>query len=1269
VDIRGLEVESSRRRGIGRYVTNLLKALSAAAADHELILFGDELPWNVSHLQDLLELPNVHYETYRPSFADSLDLFLLTDPLPLLKKRPLLPFPLHGRPCASIFYDLIPLAYEAQYLAPDPELQRSYHRALETMQLVVTRYLTISEFVGSDLAARLRVPRAQITTISGGLDDAFTALPSPSDVQDTRHRFGITGDYFFYTGGTDYRKNLDALFHAFSQVRKEWSQPLSLVLAGEMNSSAASAGPGIQAIGHVSDADLRNLYAGASAFVFPSLYEGFGLPALEAMACGCPVIASDSTSLREIIGEAGLLVQPQVHSEIAEAMLAILHDPVLGKLLRAKGLERAGQYTWKSVAEKTLGALKQIARADVRPVAPTRKMRVLIQNRANAFHARGGDTVVMEELYRSLRSFDLDVDVATGSPDLAGVDLVHLVNLTVTELARDVAENANRQNVPLAVTTLFEDWSQYLEPSIASLRLFKNYLDSGKDDTVFQNGLATLRALPKGPSVGQSLAAQSAAILFACGESEARRLADAYPGCEDRITLAPFGIQSCDPVDPDICKRVRENLQYDRFLLCCGRLETRKNQLMLLKALEDSELPIVFASGGFTYQAAYADLVARYPRRGPVRILGRLNTTSLQALMASAAVHALPSWFELPGLVTLEAASAGTAVVASDWGATADYMPAGLIEYCSPDDPESIRLAVERALAAGPNPRAKAAADSFTWQKFGEATLRAYEKVLAKSAQPAPSSVSQKNTTSTYSQSVEVSMTLPEAKQNRFDVSVIIPVCNGAHLTERCLERISALEQKAGFEVIIVDNHSTDRTPQLLQALEGDVITLRMPENTGFAPACNLGARVASGEYLLFLNNDTEPQADWMDSLLACARREKNVGAVGCKLIYPAGPTQHAGIAVNPRKVPYHIFQNFGPDHPAVNEQRDMVAVTAACMLISRANFLSLNGFDEGYRNGFEDVDLCLRLGQQGLRVIYTPQAEVLHHEESTAGRKTYDRENFNRFMDRWESRLVPDDAAILTRFGYEIVPEGDKRVYRQLSSHAAASAAPTVSLDAARKLYDEGKLEEAASALQTIVENRMVLAGDESFETWQTLGNCLARLNRVEEAEKAYHEAIKLNEDSERPYLGLGSLAMLQENWQAAMYGFMTALAKNPNTLKGEFGVGLSLAARSMHEEAIRHFQRVLAREPFNAEALFYLYRSAVEGGQPRTAIQPIQNYLEQHPQDTSFLFNLCGAFWKAGELVRAAEVCQQVLTLDPNHSAAQDVMNHLQATMLQHA
>jgi glycosyltransferase involved in cell wall biosynthesis/GT2 family glycosyltransferase/Flp pilus assembly protein TadD len=1275
VDVRGLEIESSLRRGIGRYVVNLLRAL-AEGWDHRLVLLGDWPPWDVRHLEPLLRFPHVGYATYSPSFTDEVDVLLLTDPSPVLVGRKLVPFPLNGTPCATIFYDLIPLAFREKYLDKNPKLCAEYLARLEELKRTAAVFLTISEFVAADLNERLAIERSRLVPILGGLDEAFCDPPNVADVRSTLDRLEIRGRYFFYTGGADFRKNLAGLLLAFQAVRAQGNLDLELVLSGEIGQvwlkrlereSSIPVTTNVRPLGYVSDEDLKYLYAGATAFVFPSLYEGFGLPALEAMACGCPVIASDGSSLREIVADAGLLVNPQSVNEIAAAMKRLAEDPALSASLRERGREQASRFSWEDVASRTESVLSAIAKRSIRPVARPRKMRVLIQNRNNALIAPGGDTMVMEELFRALRARDVEVDVAAGKPHLRGVDVVHLVNLTVRSVAEQVAGNARSQRVPYVVTTLFEDWPLYIERSFAAFRVFDEYVSGGHDEVRFREGLRRLRNLPPGPEVGCREVAENAAALFACGESEAERLRSAYPGADGCVCVASFGIRPYADISEQNKSIARERVGFERFILCCGRLETRKNQLMLLKAMQDSDLPIVFLSGGFTYQAAYADLVTRFPSRAQVKILGRQGKPFLWNLMASAAVHVLPSWYELPGLVTLEAAAAGTAVVASDWGSIRDYLPEGLVHLCQPDDPDSIRRAVEAALKAGPKPEAQARAESFTWDRFGAATCAVYERILSRHQRPVRSQNSSERKSEKYI-TPEVKMLSPTAKPHRFDVSIIMPVYNHAQLTRECLEALAAAQDQCTYELIVVDNHSTDETPQLLQAVEGDVTILRQPVNRGFADACNIGARVAGGEFLVFLNNDTRPLSGWLDALIACARQDAAIGAVGAKLLYPEGDVQHAGIAFNDRRVPYHIFQHFAADHPAANETRDMKAVTAACMLVSASVFAEFDGFDEGYHNGFEDVDFCLRLQQKGYRVVYDPKSVVVHREEASDGRKDHDRENLERFMNTWSNVIAPDENEYLQRHGYTIIWQDGVGSYRMVEP-AVAPKGSRPNLQEARELYASGKLKEAAAMLQRVVEDRLVLGSEDAFETWQTLGNCLAGLKRADEAERAFHAAIKLKPDSERPYLGLGAVAMLHENWQAAMYGFMMALAANPDTMKGEFGVGLSLAARNMHEDAIAHFSRVLEREPYNSEALFYLYRSAMESGQPRSAIEPIEKYLARFPDNNNFLFNLCGAYWKAGELARATDLCRQVLERDPQHAAARDVMEHLKSTTLVHA
>jgi len=252
-------------------------------------------------------------------------------------------------------------------------------------------------------------------------------------------------------------------------------------------------------------------------------------------------------------------------------------------------------------------------------------------------------------------------------------------------------------------------------------------------------------------------------------------------------------------------------------------------------------------------------------------------------------------------------------------------------------------------------------------------------------------------------------------------VSIIIPLFNQAQLTKACVEAIQATTgDHSRYELILVDNGSYDWTPEYLRSLGNSVIVIANQENLGFAKACNQGAQIAKGEYLLFLNNDTVPQPGWLDALLSGAR-EEGADIVGAKLLYPNGRVQHAGVTFNRNGIGYHIFKNFDANTPAVNKKRFMQCVTAACMLISKQLFNDLDGFDEQFRNGFEDVDFCLRAGQAGKRILYTPDAVVIHHEEQSEGRKQHDYENMQLYLTRWLGRVRCDDEELYAAEGLSI--------------------------------------------------------------------------------------------------------------------------------------------------------------------------------------------------------------------------------------------------------
>ncbi|MCP5049798.1 MAG: glycosyltransferase [bacterium] len=251
-------------------------------------------------------------------------------------------------------------------------------------------------------------------------------------------------------------------------------------------------------------------------------------------------------------------------------------------------------------------------------------------------------------------------------------------------------------------------------------------------------------------------------------------------------------------------------------------------------------------------------------------------------------------------------------------------------------------------------------------------------------------------------------------------VSIIIPVYNRVDLTRVCLEHLyKNTSANIFFEVIVVDNGSSDGTAEFLtltarQYPNLNVITNR--DNSGFSIACNQGAEQSIGKYLLFLNNDTQPQEGWLSPLVETLDMNPPVGAVSGKLLFPDGTIQHAGVVtVKDPRFPnppgtIHIYYRQPGDLEVASHPRYYQILTAACLMVRPELFHEAGGFDTGYQNGYEDVDFCLKVGQSGAKLVYTPSCRVIHHEFGS-GWKRFESgsANLKRFREKWGERLVPD--------------------------------------------------------------------------------------------------------------------------------------------------------------------------------------------------------------------------------------------------------------------
>lgn len=389
-DISALDpaFKSHAQRGIGRYVAQVADYLKRNP-DPEVGVdwFDHETLLRTGLATKVIDLLPYARTTLRQQ---------LVYPLKLnsgkLREASFIHFPAHmdgpawsPKPYLLTVHDLIPLILEPLYRANRPNWRYEFARWLENTSIRnATLLLAVSETTANDVVRLLGVPRERIVVTPNGVEDSFFDLYalrrelSAEARRDLRDRLKIPQErpILFYVGGHDERKNVRMVVEIARETINECNEsritPPVLVLAGKVNSDREqerlnealrdfAMASETRNLGFVSEADLKALYAESAVFLFPSLYEGFGLPVLEASAAGVPVVSSNRGALSEVLGSTGLVFDPEDSIAGCAAVVRILKDPALARTMSEQGHQQARQFSWERTGELTLEAYRYAA--------------------------------------------------------------------------------------------------------------------------------------------------------------------------------------------------------------------------------------------------------------------------------------------------------------------------------------------------------------------------------------------------------------------------------------------------------------------------------------------------------------------------------------------------------------------------------------------------------------------------------------------------------------------------------------------------------------------------------------------------------------------------------------------------------------------------------------------------------------------------------------------------------------------------------------------
>lgn len=1136
---------------------------------------------------------------------------------------------------------------------------------------------------------------------------AVTSLPDLSEGQIAaiRNRYGLRKDQklLFSFGFIQPHKGMEALAEAVSELAKEGIDVKGIVAGPVKSSVPGSKEYGIALINHakalgvesrmkfiqdfIPDDEIDDLLRISDVVLINYSSQHFESSGVCSRAVGSGAIVVTSLAPAFWGFDDAVWHITSGYPAVASIRLALTH-PAIRRELQANSAQFAARNSWAVTATRFLRIfesvgfrpsalmdnashlpkasgdseskplIKQGQGMTYRQSGLKRQKKVLFQNRESTFELRGGDTIVMERYKAGLEAagWSVTIDVK-GTEDPANYDIVHLFNFVLPQMLKHYGERAKQSNVPFVVTTLLEDIPSFRNQSLAVASTMINYVTNGQNRDWLRANWPDASSIPQSSPFDNSWTVANAAALFSNGPRESATLRSYY-GELSNVSELKLGYDQPQNTSPELFVN---QFGLKDFVLCVGRIESRKNQLMLLKALEDLDLPVVIAGGGFSYQPDYEQAVLNFKRKGTTLITPRLSPEMLASAYAAARVHALPSWYELPGLVSLEAAYLGCNVVAADRGTARDYLGDTAI-YCDPDNEASIMNAV---LAAYYMPRridVPAHIKELTWERAINDLLAAYQRVLDRSIASGASlgdrsSIERYQAAPTHQSSVSVT---PVASNNQAQPKSF----SNSYVQESFNSMMKRVEAQADAGNLI-------ESLSILEMAESSYPmepTLWRNRGAIFLSQSKIDDAVMQFKRAIQLNPH-EGRA--LVGMALCESFNGRQDAAYECLVKATDDDCTNLIAIRELIRLSHHMNRFDDLHDALERYLELNPQDLEMRFCLAGTEFKMESYAEAGRN----VDLILsespeHLGANQLKALVESKSR-----ERPASNVEVNRNNLNKVLSnssehridtgnpaslRGETRIVEDETAFNEAFRRR--SSGDK----DFSAQSFVGGPNEVELIIA-ELEEEKRQRKYDSVIykaETLLRRGDVC--DEMRERAQVLkAEAYVLKGEAAVGEELIEQILSSNPLSSRALCCKGAITAGRNEWALAENIFRKAHEITPNNDVALAGLGLCSQWSKDITQAWSWYLKALNYNPENLRALMGVIEIGYQSGRLEEVERAIKQYLELHPADLEFLYSLAGCYYAQEKLAEATAEIEKITIFEPNNSRALELKTMINSKM----